>query len=239
MFWHRFARFLLLRPAHTMPAQKYDIRRPRELGGGFEERYWSPVNSPLLDDNGEVQFIIHRVEDVTELVRLKRLEAEQGRLTGELQNRADQMEAELFLRARQLAESERLMRERQEVEEKLRATEARFSLAFAQAPIGMVLLTPDGRIVEVNQAFLDMLGYTREELALRDSSSFTHPDDIALTRNFFAALQKGPHNAGSIEKRYFRKDGELLVEPRLRHHAPRRMGKAGPSDRHRRRHHGA
>ncbi len=201
---------LATKARHTMPAQKYDIRRPRELGGGFEERYWSPVNSPLLDDNGELQFIIHRVEDITELVRLKRLEAEQGRLTGELQNRADQMEAELFLRARQLAESERLMRERQEVEEKLLATEARFSLAFAQAPIGMVLLTPDGRIVEVNQAFLDMLGYTREELALHDSSSFTHPDDVALTRNFFAALQKGPHNAGSIEKRYVRKDGELL-----------------------------
>ena len=73
------------------------------------------------------------------------MEAEQGKLTGELRVRADQMEAELFLRARQLAESQRLMRERQEVEEKLLASEALFSLAFAQAPIGMVLLTPDGR----------------------------------------------------------------------------------------------
>jgi PAS domain S-box-containing protein len=201
---------LATKARHTMPAQKYDIRRPRELGGGFEERYWSPVNSPLLGDDGAVQFIIHRVEDITELVRLKRQEAEQGRLTDELRSRADAMEAELFLRARQLAESERLIRERREVEEKLLATEARFSLAFAQAPIGMVLLTPDGRIVEVNQAFLDMLGYTREELFSRDSSFFTYPDDIALTRNFFASLQQGPHNTGSIEKRYVRKDGELL-----------------------------
>ena len=201
---------LATKTRHTMPAQKYDIRRPPELGGGFEERYWSPVNSPLLDENGEVQFIIHRVEDITELVRLKRLEAEQGRLTGELQSRADHMEAELFLRARQLAESQRLMRERQEVEEKLLASEARFSLAFAQAPIGMVLLTPDGSIIEVNQAFLDMLGYTREELALHDSSFFTHPDDVAPTRDFFASLKRGPHNTGSIEKRYVRKDGELL-----------------------------
>jgi len=201
---------LATKARHTMPAQKYDIRRPKELGGGFEERYWSPVNSPLLGDDGEVQFIIHRVEDITELVRLKRLEAEQGRLTDELRSRGDAVEAELFLRARQLAESERLMRERQDVEEKLLDTEARFSLAFAQAPIGMVLLTPDGRIVEMNQAFLDMLGYTREELSSHDSSSFTYADDVALARNFFASLQQGPHNTGSIEKRYVRSDGELL-----------------------------
>jgi PAS domain S-box-containing protein len=192
---------------HTMPAQRYDIRRPE---GGFEERYWSPVNSPVLGETGEVQFIIHRVEDVTELVRLKRLESEQDRLTGELRFHAGQMEAELFLRGRQLAESQRLMRERETVEEQLRASEARFSLAFARAPIGMVLLTPGGRIMEVNQAFLDSLGYTREEFDSQDSSFFTHPDDIEPTREFFASLREGPVATGCIEKRYFCKDGKLL-----------------------------
>jgi PAS domain S-box-containing protein len=86
---------------------------------------------------------------------------------------------------------------------------ARYGLAFAQAPIGMVLLTPDGRIIEVNQAYLDTLGYTREELLTRDSSSFTHPEDIELTRNFFASLRSGPRDTGSIEKRYLRKDGNV------------------------------
>lgn len=33
---------------HIMLAQKYDIRKPLEEGGGFEERYWSPINSPLF-----------------------------------------------------------------------------------------------------------------------------------------------------------------------------------------------
>jgi PAS domain S-box-containing protein len=82
--------------------------------------------------------------------------------------------------------------------------------AFALAPIGMVLLNPDGRITDVNQAYLDALGYTREELASRDSAFFTHPDDVGPTREFFASLQKGPHNTASIEKRYFRKDGQIL-----------------------------
>ncbi|HEU4561754.1 MAG TPA: PAS domain S-box protein [Longimicrobium sp.] len=61
---------------HRMPLQKYDIRTP---GGEFEERYWDPLNSPVFDHRGELIYIIHRVEDVTEQVRsgsrLRTLEA--------------------------------------------------------------------------------------------------------------------------------------------------------------------
>ncbi len=53
----------------TMPVQKYDIRRPASEGGGFEARYWTPVNSPVLDKKGSVSYIIHRVEDITDLMR--------------------------------------------------------------------------------------------------------------------------------------------------------------------------
>ncbi len=59
------------RAPHTMAVQKYDIRRPESEGGTFEERYWSPVNAPVTGEEGEVRYIIHRVEDVTDLVRLK------------------------------------------------------------------------------------------------------------------------------------------------------------------------
>lgn len=52
----------------TMALQRYDIARPLDDGGGFEERYWCPVNVPVLID-GAVRYIIHRVEDVTEVVR--------------------------------------------------------------------------------------------------------------------------------------------------------------------------
>lgn len=58
----------------TMAIQKYDIRRPASKGGGFEERYWSPVNSPVLGEDKKCVYIIHCVEDVTEFVRLKSLE---------------------------------------------------------------------------------------------------------------------------------------------------------------------
>jgi signal transduction histidine kinase/CheY-like chemotaxis protein len=58
--------------ADAMPVQKYDIRRPASEGGGFEERYWSPMNAPVLSPEGELRWIIHRVEDVTELARRER-----------------------------------------------------------------------------------------------------------------------------------------------------------------------
>src|SRR5215208_5151054 len=62
----------------TMAVQKYDIRKPDAEGGGFEVRYWSPRNSPVLDANDGLEYIIHRVEDVTEYVRLQERGDEQA-----------------------------------------------------------------------------------------------------------------------------------------------------------------
>ena len=77
------------RVADAMAVQKYDIRRPESTGGGFEERYWSPVNSPVLDADGNVRYIIHRVEDVTEFVRLQQQERKQERLAEESRAKDD------------------------------------------------------------------------------------------------------------------------------------------------------
>jgi PAS domain S-box-containing protein len=78
------------RVANAMAIQKYDIRRPESDGGGFEERFWSPFNSPVLNSKGELEYIIHRVEDVTEIVRLKQLDSDQRRLAAELRTRAEE-----------------------------------------------------------------------------------------------------------------------------------------------------
>jgi len=97
------------RAPDTMAVQKYDIRRPESAGGGFEERYWSPTNVPVFDAQGKLAYIIHHVEDVTEFVRLKRLDGERHRLTAELRNRAEKMEAEVYARAQEVAETSRLL----------------------------------------------------------------------------------------------------------------------------------
>jgi len=97
------------RAPDTMAVQKYDIRRPESAGGGFEERYWSPTNVPVFDAQGKLMYIIHHVEDVTEFVRLKRLDGERHRLTAELRSRAEKMEAEVYARAQEVAETSRLL----------------------------------------------------------------------------------------------------------------------------------
>ena len=97
------------RAPDTMAVQKYDIRRPESAGGGFEERYWSPTNVPVFNAQGKLVYIIHHVEDVTEFVRLKRLDGERHRLTAELRSRAEKMEAEVYARAQEVAETSRLL----------------------------------------------------------------------------------------------------------------------------------
>ena len=100
-----FNRVLQSHTADAMVVQKYDVRKPESEGGGFEVRYWSPVNTPVLNPDGSLAYIIHRVEDATEFVLLKHQGIEQEKLTDALRERAVQMEADLYSRSRQVAES--------------------------------------------------------------------------------------------------------------------------------------
>jgi len=96
------------RAPDTMAVQKYDIQRPPEEGGGFEVRYWSPRNSPVLDENEGLRYVIHRVEDVTEYVRLQERGDEQAAEI--LRRSAELQEANVRLRAASAAKSDFLSR---------------------------------------------------------------------------------------------------------------------------------
>ena len=92
----------------TMAVQQYDIRRPEEEGGGFEERFWSPVNTPVLDERRQLIYIIHRVEDVTDFVRLEERGSEQEK---EIVQRAQELQAlNMRLQNAALAKNEFLSR---------------------------------------------------------------------------------------------------------------------------------
>ncbi len=101
------------RVADAMAVQKYDIQVPEAEGGGFVERYWSPTNVPVLGEAGELRYIIHRVEDVTDYVRLNQLQAEQDQITEELRTRAGRMGVEIFQRAQEIQEANRRLVELQ------------------------------------------------------------------------------------------------------------------------------
>ena len=108
----------------ALPVQKYDIRRPESQGGGFEERYWSPVNSPAFGKDGKLAYIIHRVEDVTEFVRLTQQSGAQARQSEALRSRVEKMEAEILSRASESAEAnQNLRRTHEELKSALRELE--------------------------------------------------------------------------------------------------------------------
>ncbi|MGR6998302.1 hypothetical protein ACU686_09750 [Yinghuangia aomiensis] len=81
----------------AMALQRYDVQS-RELPGEWEERYWSPVNAPVLDADGRVVLLVHRVEEVTELIRAR------SRNAGD---RALVLEAELYTQGAGAAGSQR------------------------------------------------------------------------------------------------------------------------------------
>lgn len=95
----------------AMAIQKYDVRRPADEGGDFEERYWSPVNAPVVDENGQLLSIIHRVEDVTEFVRLTDQNKEQRQATMALRDEVERAAAEAFLRGQELQAANERLRE--------------------------------------------------------------------------------------------------------------------------------
>lgn len=89
--------------ADTMAIQKYDVRN---ADGVFEEHYWSPINSPLLGADQSVQYIIHRVEKVTEFV----LHKQQAAMDDADQNvRMQQMEAEIFQSSQKVQAANKLL----------------------------------------------------------------------------------------------------------------------------------
>ncbi|MDR3671185.1 MAG: ATP-binding protein [Holophaga sp.] len=99
-------RVLSDRKPDTMGVQKYDIPL-RDGSGGFEVRYWSPVNTPVFDRTGTVAWIIHHVEDVTEFILQKeKLSQDPGRI----RDGWERMEAEVMHRAAQVKEANRALK---------------------------------------------------------------------------------------------------------------------------------
>jgi signal transduction histidine kinase len=93
-------RVLASKEPDTMAVQKYDIRLP---DGSFESKYWSPRNIPVLSGDGKIIYILHRVVEVTELVKA----SEEGQ---ELRGRTEDMKREVVRRSQELDAANRQLR---------------------------------------------------------------------------------------------------------------------------------
>ena len=87
---------------------------------------------------------------------------------------------------------------------------ARFRTLFEGASIGIVRLCRDGRAVEVNPAFEQMLGYSADELRAMSFREYMHREDLDRAGRLFRDLVGGRRESFQLEARYARKDGELV-----------------------------
>ncbi len=100
----------------TMAVQKYDIPLPTRSRKKFEIRYWSPVNSPVLDRRGRVLYIIHSVIDVTEFVEMKQTKQEQVEVADQLRQQNKLFQAELEQGEKELEEHQKNEQEMREID---------------------------------------------------------------------------------------------------------------------------
>jgi len=91
----------------------------------------------------------------------------------------------------------------------LRESEERFRGAFNGASIGMALVSPEGRYLQVNRALCGILGYSEDELLAQSFPDLTHPDDLEADANQKRQLLANEISTYQVEKRYLCKDGHL------------------------------
>ncbi len=157
--------------ADTMAVQRYAVRGP---AGVFVERWWSPVNTPVLDQEGRVSLIIHRVEDVTEVIRLR----------GDAQGRIEHARGQQLLIDRLRGTSTAL-----------RESEARRATALSIARLGTFEWEPSTGEVVLDERAREMFGFDADE-AITATEVFgrVHPEDLpGIEAAAMSAAAEGGH----------------------------------------------
>jgi PAS domain S-box-containing protein len=159
---------------------------------------------PIKNASGQFIGASTVARDITER---KRNEERAQQFTAELEHRVAERTAQLETLNQSLQEE---MADRQRAQDELRVSEERFSNAFEFAAIGMALVSLEGRWLKVNESLCQLTGYSAEELATKTFQDITHPDDLEIDLENVHQLLTGKVRSYRMEKRYFRKDGNLV-----------------------------
>jgi PAS domain S-box-containing protein len=110
-----------------------------------------------------------------------------------------------------------LLKMRQLLEDKLSESEITFDTVFQEAPIGIAIsqsnepyAAEESSFVNLNKAFEQITGRTKEELNNIGWAQITHPDDADTDLNNFLKLRAGELKSYSIEKRLIKPDGSII-----------------------------
>ena len=92
----------------------------------------------------------------------------------------------------------------------LRASELRLQRFVAEAPVGLVILDNQKRLISANKAFCELTGYSEQEILGKTYDFYTHPDDLATNKSVTEAFYRGDRSSYTFEKRYVRKAGDVI-----------------------------
>lgn len=85
-----------------------------------------------------------------------------------------------------------------------------YESAFKFAPIGMAMVSLEGKFLKVNQSLCDLVGYTGDELLATDFQTITFNEDLKTDLDYLARTLEGEISSYAMEKRYIRKDQKMV-----------------------------
>jgi two-component system sensor kinase FixL len=189
-------RVLRTRRPDAMSVQRYDIKTS---DGSFEERYWSPMNTPVLDAEGMIAWILHRVDDVTEMVRLKSEEAQRRIFAREQQAIINELRAS----------NEALAQSQQDI----KSREAHLEAILATVPDAMVVIDSAGAIQSISAAGERLFGYGVQEVKGQIVSMLMAAPFRQKYENYFARQRGADERRRTAVGRLIdgqRKDGRIF-----------------------------
>jgi PAS domain S-box-containing protein len=164
-----------------------------------DTRWLRSVITPAFDETGQVNCFVELAEDITNRKQAElRLRTEQAELAREVELRAEEL-------LQTVARLQQEIEQRKQVEADLRRSETRFRRLFETNIIGVLVSDIYGNVIEANEAFLGMTGYSRADLPLRwdkmTPREWSHASELVVQR----LVRDG--TAPPLEKEYIRKDG--------------------------------
>lgn len=96
------------------------------------------------------------------------------------------------------------------IERDVQAARERFRAAFENAPVGMSIAGPDGRLLQVNDSLCEITGYTRDELLNLNVATITHPEELGERSQLDEQLAQGEIDSYIRDGRLLRANGEAV-----------------------------